>query len=280
MKIKRLVAMLATAAMAVGLMVVAPTEAKAADELYVTGDFNGWSTTEYVTLSSTDGTTYRGELDVSANSELVIVTAKGGWDKLEYIYDGGEATQQTSITFADAGTYEMVYNRTTKVVTFQAKSTIQVNWTYSYYVAGPAELGAADWAAFDAATAPKMTENNGVYEFTATCTATGDNVEYKIIKYGTPDVSSVSATTEWLGDPNNGGNNYSVANSAKIKFTYNPATGDVTATAVTDGGNGGASGGSGSTGSQDTADVAPVVALVSMAALAAAVVLKKRTVNE
>ncbi len=286
MKIKKLVAMLATAAMAVGLMVSAPSEAKAADELYVIGDFCGWDWSACATLTSTDGTTYTGDITVTGDTDICIKTV-ANWDsdadKVTYIYNDSE-TQQIKVAFASAGTYTMKYNSSTKAVSFTAKSTITVNWTYDYYVAGDATLGAADWAAFDASTAPKMTKNGDVYEYTATCTATTDTVEFKIIKYGTPDVDTVSASTDWIGDPDNGGANYSVATASKIKFTYNPTTGAVTATAVTGSGTtGGTTGGTttgGTTNNTDTADMAPVAAMLAVAALAAVVVLKKRTVNE
>lgn len=230
---KKIVASLATAAMAVSAFVAMPAgEVKAADELYVIGDFCTWDWSKCATITSTDGDTYKGEIEVSGDTDICIKTV-ANWDndadKVTYIYNGSE-TQQTKVSFAEAGTYELTYNKTTMELKAEVKSTITVNWTYDYYVAGDASLGATDWAAFDASTATKMTESNGKYTLTTTATADGD-LGYKIVRVGTPDVDTVDATTKWIGDPDNGDGDYkvtAVANS-KVTFTFDVATGKATA---------------------------------------------------
>lgn len=232
---KKIVASLATAAMAVGMFAAMPAEnVKAADELYVIGGFCSWSWDDCATLTSSDGDTYKGEVTVSGDSELVINTVKNwdGGDAAKMTYKYGDYTGiQTTVAFENAGTYELTYNKTSQELKTTAKSTIEVNWTYTYYVAGDASLGAADWAAFDASTATKMTESNGTCTLTTTATKDGE-FGYKIIKIGTPDVSTVDSTTTWIGDPDNGDNDYkvTVAANGEVKFTFDIASGKATAT--------------------------------------------------
>ena len=294
---KKIVATLATAAMAVGMFAAMPaTEAKAADELYVIGDFCGWSWDNSATLTSSDGNVYKGDIEVSADSDIVINTAKN-WDggdanKMTYKY-GDYTGVQTKVTFASAGKYTLTYNKTSQVLDIAAKSTITVNWTYKYVVAGDPKMGAADWAGDVAAlTAGVMTESNGKYTLTVTPDAAGE-YEFKIVKVGTPDVASVDKSADWIGDPDNGGANFKatlVAGKNTITFdastnkvTVAKATDDTTQPTTTTKTEGATTTTNNSTvDPSDTADSSAVVIMLAVAAVAAGavVVSRKKAVNE
>ncbi len=310
---KKIVASLATAAMAVGMFAAMPaTDAKAADELYVIGDFCGWSWDKSATLTSTDGKVYKGEIEVSGDTDIVINTAKN-WDggdaaKMPYMYGGAE-TIQTKVAFANAGKYELTYNKTTKEMTTAAKSTVKVNWTYSYVVAGNPEIGAADWGAdVKTATAGVMTEKDGKYTVTVTATKAGD-YEYKIVKVGTPDVASVDKTADWLGNPDDNNQNFKVKVEKGVKYTvtFDAKTGKSTvAKAVAGGSTTSTTGGSttpttggsttpttgagsttpttgtGTVNPENTGDSSAMIIMLAVAAVAAGAVIvsRKRTVNE
>ena len=240
--IKKIAAVfMAFALVAAGMLAVNKAEVKAAPveghpDLYVNGGFIpgwNWDDANVGILTSSDGDTYVGEITVSGSCEIVISTMRAWGDgdagKLKYIYNGGEETFQTEVTFANAGTYELTYVKSTKILTVVPKSTVTVNWTYEYYIAGPAGLGANDWAGAATAAAGKMTESAGKYVLTTTATGTG--AEYCVVKYGISDNDSVANTTDWLKDPSTTQNfaiGDTVVAGAKLVFTFNPADGTCT----------------------------------------------------
>lgn len=294
MKIKRLVAMLATAAMAVGLMVVAPTEAKAATvggdgKVYLVGNKTTWTPADAPEMTSTDGQTFTYTLDVAEAGTVqfkLLVGAKdwanerNAQDTTSITLTNVAGTNNFEIACGNVGTVKITVvfdGSTLKSIKAEGTALGEVVLPDEYYAVGGAGLFETQWGDNNFAGAKQLTETStGVWSVTINNVAAG-TYEYKVLQL----LSWDNQVT-----PNN--MSIEVAETSNVTITMTKATKEVTAVATPvntsgAGGNGGASGGaggSGSTGSQDTADVAPVVALVSMAALAAAVVLKKRTVNE
>lgn len=229
---KKAMSIIAGAAMAFTMVVVPSVKAAAAETIYVIGDFCGWSWDSCGTMTSTDGVNFTGDINVSSDSAIVLNKANNwdGGDSAKYTYNyGGDSGIQLTVSFPEAGTYTLEYSTSTQDLTVKAKSTVTVNWTYEYYIAGPAALGANDWAGNEVAAAGKMTEKDGVY--TLTTTATGAGTEFCVVKYGVPDVDGIDNTTEWLKCPETKGN-FAIADTIEagnsVTFTFNPADGTCT----------------------------------------------------
>lgn len=97
MKIKKLVAMLATAAMAVGLVVAAPSQAKAADELYLHGYWGG---------SDVAGTTHKfenGSIEMAFSGDAYVYVNDGSKD---YKTSGwqGDVAENTEVELSATAT--------------------------------------------------------------------------------------------------------------------------------------------------------------------------------
>ncbi len=297
MKIKKLVAMLATAAMAVGLVTVAPTVAKAVSgdgNVYLVGKIdNNWDTATAPAMT-VSGSTYKYSTTISAAGNYdfkFLVGDNTGWTK-EAGYNGDGSVTYTDVVQGDgsnmriscsgAGTLviEAVFDGdTVKSVKASGTALGELVLADEYYAVGAAGLFETAWGDNDFAGAKQLTETStGVWSLTINNVAAG-TYEFKVIQ---------STPLDWTNSVTSDNVSVEVKETSNVTITYTKATKELkaVATAVNAGGTttgGTTTGGTttgGTTNNTDTADMAPVAAMVAVAALAAVVVLKKKTVNE
>ena len=210
---KKVVATLATAAMALGMLVNpnSAMEVKASDTtVYLYGGFNNWTADN--PLTSTDGVTYTGEITIAIDDDLYILNDADAWtDSASITSLNGSASYtkdgRDCVWFGgsgdNAGTYVITYNKSTGEMTSTLKAASTVTYTYEYWVAGATAFEAESWSKSNPdeyGTTGKMTANGSTYTYTATTTASFDGSEgYNIIKIGTPDDGSAK-TLAWLKD--------------------------------------------------------------------------------
>lgn len=297
--LKKLVAVVATTAMAFGMIATNSVNAAAAETVYLHGQFNNWGSG--VALTSTDGVTYTGDVEVNANGNMCVLLTADNWQDCGTITSINEDASKVSTdgegvwahdqvwleVGEELGTYVITYNKNTGAMTATIKTVSTTVWTYSYYIAGASAFEAEDWSnnkPDSYATKGKMTQSGTTWTYTATTTDAFDGSEgFNVIKIGTPDDDS-EKTISWLKDGDKAfACDYKGAGTLTITFDETAGTCTVKFVASGNGNGAGAGSGAGAGAGEttpSTGDTSMVALYLVIAALGAVVVLNRKRVNE
>lgn len=311
--LKKVVASVATVAMAVGMFTAMPAqETKAAvsgdGKVYMVGTIdNSWDPATAPEMTSSDGATftYTYSVDAAGSGEFkLLVGDNTGWNGQDRGYMGDGSIEFSNIednggnmkvSYSQAGnvTITAVFDGDT-LKSVKAEGTAVGTYTLpdEYYVVGAKELTGVNWGddnfAGVEANQLKVTDNADVYSLTLKGVEKG-SYEFKIIQ-------TLSWDKSW---PSGMGNHTAeVPEKSDVTITFNKSTGEINVTyksvatgeeqtqkiaeATIKAEDTTTTTTTGSNTSTKTGDAAPVIAMLAVAALAGAVVVasRKKTVSE
>lgn len=241
---KKIVASLATAAMAVGMFAAAPAqEVKAVTpgddgNLYLVGsiDGNGWAVENPITMTKeSDGKTYTYSYDVDAAGSgefKILIGAKGSWDAAQgYMGDGSidftnveDNGGNMKVSYSKAGNVKITVvceGTTVKSVNVDGTAVGAYTLPDEFYVVGAKELTGIDWGGdnFAGVENNKLTETStaGVYTLTLKNIEKGD-YEFKIIQ-------TLSWDKSWPAGMGN--HTANVPEKSDVTITFTKETGEI-----------------------------------------------------